>query len=125
MSDKVLIVDDDHDLALMATLLARNAGFDAHTVHDGAAGLCAAETHRPDVILLDIMMHDMDGFEVHRRLKQNPDLAHIPVIFFSASVRTKEHQDPLAVGRSFLPKPFEGVDLVAAIKSAISASRCI
>jgi two-component system, OmpR family, phosphate regulon response regulator PhoB len=121
--EKVLVIDDDSDLALMTTLWVRSAGYQAVMARDGASGLAAAETYRPDIILLDIMMPGLDGFEVSRRLKEIPHLAPIPVIFLSAKVQEIARREALAAGgKYFLSKPYEGKDLMVAIQSALQSS---
>jgi CheY-like chemotaxis protein len=121
MSKKVLVIDDDGDLALLTTLWVRAAGYGARMARDGAAGLAAAESYRPDIILLDIMMPGLDGFQVSRLLKNNPDLAHIPIIFLSAKVQEVARREAFAAGgKYFLSKPYEGKDLISAIVSALT-----
>ena len=123
MSEKVLVIDDDADLALLSTIWARAAGYDVIMARDGLSGLAAAKSHRPDIILLDIMMPGLDGFEVSRRLKADPDLAPIPVIFLSAKVQeTARRQAAAAGGKYFLSKPYECADLIAAIKLAVMSN---
>jgi CheY-like chemotaxis protein len=125
MSKKVLVIDDDGDLALITTLWVRAAGYQASMARDGAAGLVAAESYRPDIILLDIMMPGLDGFQVSRSLKNNPNLAHIPIIFLSAKVQEVARREAFAAGgKYFLSKPYEGKDLIAAIVSALTPAPC-
>jgi CheY-like chemotaxis protein len=124
MSETVLVIDDDADLALMTTIWARAAGYQGLMARDGASGIAAAKKHRPDIILLDIMMPGMDGFEVRSQLKEDPDLAHIPVIFVSAKVQETARREAFAVGgKFFLSKPYEGEDLISAISAALSSSK--
>jgi DNA-binding response OmpR family regulator len=121
MPKKVLVIDDDRDLVMISTIWVRAAGYDAMMAGGGAAGLAAAETYHPDLILLDIMMPGVDGFQVSRRLKQNPNLAHVPVIFLSAKVQEVARLEAMAAGgRFFLPKPYERDDLIAGVASALS-----
>jgi CheY-like chemotaxis protein len=124
MPEKVLIIDDDGDLALLSTLWVRAAGYEALTAHDGVSGLAAAASYGPDVILLDIMMPGLDGFEVSRRLKTDPNLAHIPVVFLSAKVQEFARREAFAAGgKYFLSKPFEGHDLIIAVASALTSNK--
>jgi len=126
MSEKVLVIDDDRDLAFMSTLWVRAAGYDAHMAHDGLSGLAAAESFRPDIILLDIMMPGLDGFEVSRLLKKNPTLAPIPVVFISAKVQEVARREAFAAGgKYFLSKPYEGHDLIFTIASALTSTRSL
>jgi CheY-like chemotaxis protein len=120
MPEKVLVIDDDCDLAILSTLWVRAAGYDVMSASDGASGLAAAESYRPDIILLDIMMPGMDGFEVSRRLKTNPVLAHIPIVFLSAKVQEFARREAFAAGgKYFLSKPYEGHDLIIAVAAAL------
>jgi len=124
MSETVLVIDDDCDLALMTTLWVRAAGLLCLVANSGPSGIQAAEKYHPDIILLDIMMPGMDGFEVSRQLKENLDLAHIPIIFVSAKVQENARHEALAAGgKFFLSKPYEGCDLIAAIDAALDATR--
>lgn len=119
MCKSVLIVDDEPGItaALMTRLEA--AGYEVFHAINGLAGVEAAELHRPDVIVLDIRMPDIDGYEVCTRLKQKPELCRIPVVFLSANVQDSARRRALDVGgASFLSKPYEAADVIAAIESA-------
>lgn len=83
----VVLSVEDHPATLYARdRILRQKGFTVANATTGKAALDLAERLRPDLILLDIMLPDMDGREVCRQLKENPDLAHIPVVLISASV---------------------------------------
>src|SRR3972149_4001324 len=89
---RVLLIDDDADLRKLIKLtLEFTAGWEVATAGDGAAGLEEARRQKPDVIVLDVMMPVMDGYEVCRRLKQDPALAAIPVVLL---VCRRLKQDP-------------------------------
>jgi CheY-like chemotaxis protein len=120
MPSLVLVVDDDRDLAALTALLIREAGHEAVIAHSGAAALALAESRRPDAMLLDIRMPDMDGFEVNRLLKARSGGVDIPVIFLSANVQESARREAFESGvRFFLPKPSEQKDLLAAIGSVL------
>jgi len=121
MREKILVIDDDHDLARLTAIWVKSAGYEAVTAHDGETGLNAAKLHRPNLILLDIMMPNLDGFGVSRRLKDDPELACIPIIFLSAKVEETARREALTAGaRYFLSKPYEGNELIAAIESILA-----
>lgn len=123
MPERVLIVDDEP--AITAALMTRLdiAGYEVFHAINGLAGLEAAALHHPDVIVLDIRMPDLDGFEVCTRLKQTPDLAHIPVIFLSANVQDSAKARALDVGGfEFHSKPYESAELLEAIARALKSS---
>jgi CheY-like chemotaxis protein len=124
MSETVLVIDDDCDLALMTTLWVRAAGYQCLMAHNGPSGIQAVQQNKPDIILLDIMMPGMDGFEVSRQLKENPELAHIPIIFVSAKVQENARREALAAGgKFFLSKPYEGDDLIAVMIAALASNK--
>ncbi len=102
----ILIVDDtETNIDILVNTLSRD--YDIAVAMDGESALEAVEEEPPDLILLDIMMPDMDGYEVCKRLKDNPETADIPVIFLSALTGADEKQKGLKLGAAdFLTKPF-------------------
>jgi DNA-binding response OmpR family regulator len=120
MAETIIIIDDDRAIAQLTSIWVKAAGFSTIVSNDGSGGLDAIARHRPDLILLDIRMPEMDGFEVNRRLRRVPELARIPVIFLSAHAQEKTRQESVAAGgRCFLPKPYEAKVLVAAIRAVL------
>jgi len=91
---KILFVDDEPVVATLMKNRIGSRGFLVETAHDGAAGLEKAKTWQPDLILLDVLMPDMDGYETCRRLKAMKETAHIPVVLFTAVQET--HLEALA-----------------------------
>jgi diguanylate cyclase (GGDEF)-like protein len=87
MSSKfsVLVVDDEPDKRLLLAFAMRNEGYEVYTAEDGAEGLAAVEEHQPDLIVTDVMMPRMDGYEMIRRVRSNPRTRFIPVIIQSAA----------------------------------------
>ena len=81
----VLVVDDEPDKRLLLALALRNEGYEVHTAVDGVEGLAAVEEHQPDLIVTDVMMPRMDGYEMIRRVRGNPQTKFIPVIIQSAA----------------------------------------
>lgn len=109
---KLLLVDDDADIRLVARMALKRAGFDVRVATNGAEALAAAATDRPDVILLDWMMPEMDGPEVCRRLKNDPSLDGVPVIFLTARSQSAEIARGLALGAAgYIVKPFDAMTL--------------
>jgi CheY-like chemotaxis protein len=117
---RILVIEDNtHNIELVDYLL-RAHGYVSLLARDGLHGIRIARAQRPDLILLDIRMPEMDGFEVNRRLRQTPGLADTPVIFLSAHAQETTRQDSLAAGgRYFLPKPYEVKSLIAAIRAVL------
>jgi two-component system sensor histidine kinase/response regulator len=120
----VLIVDDvPANLQLLVGML-RERGYRPRPVTSGAAALLAAQQSPPDIILLDVNMPEMDGFEVCRRLKHDPQLAEIPVLFVSALNETLDKVKAFAVGGvDYVTKPFQCEEVEARIHAHIELRR--
>jgi len=118
---KVLVVDDNQDIlrVLKAVVVDAFPGTAVVTASGGLSGLELARTEDPDVILLDIVMPDMDGFEVCRRLKQDEELRSIPVVFLTAQRGDRENRVKAleAGGDAFLSKPIDELELTAQIRA--------
>jgi two-component system sensor histidine kinase/response regulator len=114
----ILIVDDvPANLMILGSILKRD-GYKVRPVPNGQLALLAAEKEQPDLILLDIMMPEMDGFEVCRRLKESPKLADIPVIFISALNNSTDIVKALTSGGvDYISKPFHAEEVLARVKT--------
>lgn len=121
---RVLIVDDDiMNLKLFKAYLA-SEGYDIITAENGREALLLVNRNAPDVILLDVMMPDIDGFEVTRRLKRNGHTAGIPIIMVTALTDDESNKRGLAVGADeFLTKPVHKAELVARVGSMLRLKR--
>jgi two-component system cell cycle response regulator len=120
MTARVLVVDDI--LPNVKLLEAKLSGeyFDVITATSGTEGLMKAETLSPDIVLLDVMMPGMDGFEVCQRIKANPATAHIPVIMVTALTDATDRVRGLEAGADdFLSKPVNDVALMARVRSLV------
>ena len=110
----ILVADDDALLRAVVEHKLRGAGYDVVLVGDGQAALDSVGALRPSLVVLDAMMPIMDGFEVLRRLKGDPDLCEIPVIMLTALRREGDVVAALNLGAAdYLPKPFNPDELVA------------
>ena len=118
MSARVLVVDDLPPNVKLLEAKLNAEYFDVVTAFDGPSAIAAAQTKAPDVILLDVMMPGMDGFEACRRLKTDPATMHIPIIMVTALSETADRVRGLEAGADdFLTKPVNDVALFARIKS--------
>jgi DNA-binding response OmpR family regulator len=120
---KVLIIDDDS--LLQTTLRARleEASFSVVTAQTGLSGLRAAEDEQPQVIVVDLLMPDLDGIEVIRRLRQNPVTWEIPVVVLTAQGDAESRSQTHALGvRRFLRKPLSPKHLVAEVQRLVQGS---
>lgn len=110
---QVLIVDDEDDIREVAQLsLEMNSNWEVLTAASGQEALEIATQQQPQVILLDVMMPDLDGFGVWQQLQANPQTKEIPVIFLTAKVQAQEKRDYHDLGvRGVLNKPFDPLQL--------------
>ena len=95
---RVLIVDDAQDTREVYALFLRDEGFQVAVAEDGVTGLAFAQQHRLDVIILDLIMPRMDGFEVTRRLRADDRTKRVPIIIFSGFERETDAADAIAAG---------------------------
>jgi len=110
---RVLLVDDDADIREMTTLLLRSSGFESEAVPAGPEGLERVRSWSPDVVLLDINMPGMSGWEVLRLLKEDDETAAVPVIMFSVNFEIREKLHALQQGAvDYVTKPFDTEALV-------------
>jgi CheY-like chemotaxis protein len=103
---RVLVADDEPNTTELVGLMLGFCGYEVCRAFDGAQALDLARSERPDLVLLDVMMPRMDGCEVSRALKKDPELADIPVILFS-SADEREIRWRAAGADAFLQKPFD------------------
>jgi two-component system OmpR family response regulator len=119
----VLTVDDEeHITELIAMALGFN-GFDVVRAATGRAALAAVEAERPDLILLDVMLPDLDGFEVARRLRQGQRATSVPIIFLTAKDTTADKVEGLRLGvDDYVTKPFSIEELIERVKAVLRRS---
>jgi len=115
---RVLAVDDEpHILKLIAFSLKAH-GFDVLEASDGLSAIAVAQAEHPDLILLDVMMPALDGYEACRRIKADPATADIPIFMLTAKAQATEQQTGLDAGaRDYICKPFTPKDLVATVEA--------
>ncbi len=120
---RVIIVDDDRDTREMLTLALELEGFDVAQAANGLRLISAMHVDRPDVILLDVMMSWIDGFELCRAIKRNPTFAAIPVIFISARKSAEDERTGLAAGAvAYFSKPIDMDRLVGRIREVLAGA---
>lgn len=121
---RILIIDDDPMIHKLLGAILQKAGFDCLDANGGPEGLEKAQAETPELIILDIMMPGMNGFEVMRALKSNPITANIPVIFLSGKFHNREKTQARELGAAdFMEKPFERNELLARIKTYLTIRR--
>jgi putative two-component system response regulator len=121
MPIKVLLVDDDDMLRNMTEMLLSKQGFEVVTAENGEKTIQQLKVMLPDVILMDVMMPDMDGFSVCREIRANPVTAGIPIIMLTALDNPENKVKGFEGGADdYLAKPFEIAELTARIKHITS-----
>jgi CheY-like chemotaxis protein len=123
MAERILIVDDDVDTLRLVGLMLERQGYEIRTASNGAQALVSAKAERPELIVLDIMMPDMDGFEVTRRLRADPATAGIPIAMFTAKGQLEDKVAGYDAGvDEYLTKPIHPAELNARIKALLTRS---
>jgi two-component system, OmpR family, response regulator len=118
---KVLVVDDDPRIRELVRIFLEREGLDVHEASDGLEALTKLETVRADLVILDVMMPNMDGWELCRRLRQSGDF---PVLMITAKGETSQKIRGFQLGADdYLVKPFEPVELVARVKALLKRYR--
>lgn len=108
----VLVVDDEDAITGLVTMILAREGYTVHAAGNGVDGVAMACQVRPDLILMDITMPDMDGYEATRHIKQDPVLGNIPVIFLSGRSAAEDGGRSFATGGlTFMRKPFTALQL--------------
>ena len=109
LPERVLLIDDDDDIREIAALAFEGAGgYDVATAAGGRAGVDEALRHRPDVVLLDVMMPDLDGPATLALLRSHEETREVPVIFLTAKVQATDKRSLLALGaHGIIAKPFD------------------
>lgn len=121
MSEKILIIDDDLDTLRLVGLMLQRQGYQISAATNGQQGLDKAFDEDPDLILLDIMMPDMDGYEVTRRLRRNPSTMGTPILMFTAKTQLDDKVIGFEVGANdYLTKPTHPSELQARVKTLLS-----
>jgi len=106
MSEKILIIDDDIDTLKLVGMMLQKQGYQIIAAANGEQGLTQAEAENPDIILLDVMMPEMDGYEVAKRLRANALTANTPILMFTAKTQLDDKVTGFESGADdYLTKP--------------------
>ncbi|WP_440995849.1 response regulator transcription factor [Arhodomonas sp. SL1] len=117
MSKHVLVVDDEPNIVLSLEFLLEQAGFTVTTTDNGEDALAAAREQRPDVVLLDIMLPGTDGYEICQTLRDDPELAEVPVIMLTARGREIDREKGISLGADdYIVKPFSTSEVVERVR---------
>jgi DNA-binding response OmpR family regulator len=120
---RVLVIDDEADVRLLYRVNLRHAGFEVLEAGDGEQGIEAALEHLPDAVVLDLMMPQIDGFEVLRALRAHPDSSEVPVLVLTADARSDDHRRCYELGADdVITKPFVPEALTEGLATMLGAS---
>ncbi|XKH61375.1 response regulator [Halomonas sediminis] len=118
---RVLVVDDEPNIVLSLEFLMEQAGFDVVTAEDGESALACVKDTVPDLILLDISLPGISGFDVLEQLRADSDKAHLPIIMLTAHGREIEREKGMALGADdYITKPFSTQALVSKVKALLA-----
>ena len=124
MPETILVVDDDPDIARFVEVNLRSAGYDVSVASDGEQALEKAAALRPDLVLLDVMMPRIDGFEVAQRLRRNPQTASTSIIMLTAKALSTDKVLGLTAGADdYIIKPFDPIELLARVKGTLRRAK--
>lgn len=121
---KVLFVDDEKDLVSTVQTIFTRRGMEFHPAYAGQEALDRAKEIQPDVVILDIGLPDFDGFEVFRRLRQEPMLKEVPVIFITGTYPEKQILGLKNGADDFILKPFDVEELLSRTKAVLRGYGC-
>ncbi|BAL99044.1 MULTISPECIES: response regulator transcription factor [Caldilinea] len=124
MPAKVLIVDDEANIVISLEFLMQQAGYEVAIARNGEEALEQIENFRPDLILLDVMLPGVNGFDILQRVRQHASLHELPVIMLTAKGREVEVTKGLALGaNAYITKPFSTRNLLEEVRRQLDACR--
>ena len=117
MAKRVLLAEDEPNIVESLTFMLERAGFEVSVESDGRRALDVARTETPDVLVLDVMLPEMDGFEILRQLRSDQRGASLPILMLTAKGQREDREMALKCGADlFITKPFANADIVSAVK---------
>jgi DNA-binding response OmpR family regulator len=123
MAKRVLVVDDEPNIVMSLEFLMKRAGFEVRVARNGREALTALEGRPPDLLLLDVMMPELDGYEVCARVRQRPEWNATKIIMLTARGRDAERQRGLSLGADrYVTKPFSTRELVEQAKELLGVA---
>jgi len=120
----ILVVDDDVDLSGIIRLILTSAGFDTHVANSGQEALDWLTANRPDLVLLDLMMPDINGFTILRKMRANEPTKQLPVVVLTAKADQETRDETRSMGADeFLTKPINANSLIDHVKRALAGRK--
>jgi DNA-binding response OmpR family regulator len=123
MSKKILIADDEPNIVVSLEFLMKQRGYEVRVANNGEDALAAVGEFRPDLILLDVMMPRLSGYDLCQKIRENPAWQNIRIIMLSAKGRDVEVTKGLAIGAdAYVTKPFSTKELIAKVDAMLADS---
>ncbi len=124
MTQKILIVEDEPNIVIPLQFLMEQNGYDVEVSTNGEDAVETIRTWTPDLILLDIMLPGLDGFEVCQIIRENPKLRHILIIFLTAMGRDTDQAKGMAIGAdAYITKPFSNSQVVETVRELLDGAQ--
>ena len=118
---RILVVEDEESLLKLESILLTSKGYDVTGVADGKAALREITDNKPDLVVLDIMLPEMDGYEVCRRIRENPETSRLPVVMLTAKKNSQDFALGVQVGAdAYITKPFKSAKVIEVIEGLLS-----
>ena len=124
MNKKILVVEDDPSAARLVGYALEQEGYRVITASDGLEGLTKAQNEHPDLIVLDVMLPGLDGYDICQQLRQKPETAELPILMLSAKARQEDKDTGFKIGANdYLTKPADPSLIVAKVKALLTGKR--
>lgn len=121
---KILLIEDHDEIRENTAEILQMAGYEVFSAENGKSGIEMAKSHKPSLVLCDIMMPVLDGYSVLHLFRRNPELKHIPFVFLTAKSERSDQRKAMEMGADdYLTKPFTEIELLAAIESRLDRSK--
>jgi two-component system alkaline phosphatase synthesis response regulator PhoP len=121
MAKKILVIEDDPAISRLVDYTLRHEGYEVVTAANGLEGIRKAHNEAPDLVILDVMLPGMDGFEICHQLRSEPDTASILILMFSAKAQEIDKNTGLKVGADdYLPKPAAPAEIVSRVAKLLT-----
>ena len=119
--NRILLVEDEESLLKLESILLTSKGYSVTGVMDGRSALDEINACKPDLVVLDIMLPELDGFEVCKRIKENPETAGIPVVMLTAKKNSQDYARGMQVGAdAYVTKPFKSARVIEVIEALLN-----
>ena len=123
MAKRILIIEDDRSTVRLTEYTLQQAEYEVITAPDGFEGLRKAVSEHPDLIILDVMLPGLDGYEVCHRLRQKPETANLPILMVSAKARQNDKDVGLKMGAdAYLAKPVDPSEILAKVEALLAGT---